>query len=166
MCSVGGWINFSLPPEELRELVLEMMTWMVWRGDDAAGIAVYKSPQEVWIKKEPISITEFKKKLEKVKGWEKARIGLLHARAWTQCPPINNYCNHPLVDVIHNKVISLVHNGVVNSMVKPYSDYLRYEVDSDILLAVVRYHKALNKNIVKEMLKIPGSKAVLVTDGT
>lgn len=164
MCSVGGLIRSpGFSPELIRKIILNLLPPMIERGSDASGIAVFKSPEEVWIKKEPIPSTWFAKKLEKVRGWEQGLIFLLHARAWTTCPPSNNYCNHPVFEVINDRLVALVHNGIVYDEVE--LEQRKLEVDSDALLNPVRRRGRLDDEAVEEITTIRANMAILISDG-
>ena len=166
MCGIAGivWLNENMS-EITRRLAIELLRGIEERGRDAAGIACYKSAGEVWIRKAPWPATRFVKYLERVQGWEEARIILLHARAATSCEPEYNVCNHPLVAPAESKtkIVSLVHNGIIYD--EEYLARREIAVDTDALLVPVRERDRLDIEAVKEMTRIAGSKAVIITDG-
>jgi len=171
MCSIGGVVNFDMDSAVVRSFVLDLLPPMADRGMDAAGIAAYKSPGEVWIRKNPEPSPMFAEKLAEVEGWEKARIILLHARAATHCSPSNNYCNHPLVYYSRKcgRLLALVHNGVVDGP-KELQARARFGVDSElILLAIAEEYEdrcKLDAETVRlAVLDISGRMAIIVTDG-
>jgi glutamine phosphoribosylpyrophosphate amidotransferase len=164
MCSIGAVITSKKFPKEVRrELVINLLPPMIERGSDATGIAAFKSPSEVWIAKEPVPSTVFAPKLARIEGWEEAHIILLHARAYTSCHPSNNYCNHPIYEVINGRVVALVHNGVVYDHEELAKKKL--PVDSDALLNPVRRRGRLDKDVVEEIGKINASMAIVISDG-
>ena len=167
MCGIAGivWLYANMSPEITRKLAIELLRGIEERGRDAAGIACYRSAGEVWIRKAPWPASRFVEYLERVRGWEEAKIILLHARAATSCTPGYNVCNHPLVTPAESrtKIVSLVHNGVIHDV--EYLSLREIAVDTDALLVPVRERDRLDVEAVKEMSKIAGSKAVLVTDG-
>jgi len=168
MCGIAAvvWLGENADPRLTRRLVIELLRGIEERGHDAAGIACYRSPEEVWIKKAPWSASVFAERyLSRVRGWEEARVILLHARAYTSCPPRYNVCNHPLVAPAEgrSRIVSLVHNGVIfDAEELPKREIW---VDSDALLNPVRSRDRLDLEAVREMSAIAGHKAVLVTDG-
>jgi len=163
MCGIGAVIDITSKnglASLKRRITLELIRELSVRGSDAAGIAAYLG-RRVYIRKMPGSPLSFAERLEKVKGWERARVILIHDRAYTHCSPSNNYCNHPLCTKVDDKIVSLVHNGVL--MVEPPNP--RAPVDSYALLEPVKKHGGLSIDAAFDMLKVPGSKAVIATDG-
>jgi len=136
------------------------------RGTDAAGVYAYRPGGMGLLVKAPYDPEFFVEYLPfgKLDG---AQIIIAHNRAYTSCPPSNNYCNHPLA--INGTTptggkwsLILVHNGVIDDEI-PHS----YEARVDSFSLLVKFkieHEKKGKEAIealKEMLKLYGRKAII-----
>lgn len=171
MCSVGAFISPDTLPqdEKFRELVAETIRNMAYRGTDAAGIAVYYTDGSWWLRKAPMHPYDFAERIREIPWNEKpAKYVLLHTRAATTCSPGRNSCNHPLYYKRGNKLLSLVHNGVLSNM--PTLESLP-PVDSAALLE--KFIETSPKNTLDITMlafqriskEIDGSYAIIVSNG-
>ena len=168
MCGIGAiMVREGASLDAVKAMAENLLVALEIRGTDSAGIAVFYDDGRVWLRKAPVPASTFVEKWLSRIRWHRPRSGarpriiLLHARAATMCPPSLNMCNHPLWTLAGDRLVAVVHNGVLVN----YPE-LERPVDSDAFLYGVRKRGRLDVEAVRETLaSVQGSYAVLWSDG-
>lgn len=169
MCGIAGvlWLKENTDPSLTKEYILKAIEENSVRGTDATGIAALKIKDEpqIFYYKLPVHPKLFVAELKDYAneyGWQHSQIIIIHDRAYTSCPPYNNYCNHPLhIKFTDGTALFLVHNGVI------YEYFIHdYNVDVDTFRMLVKYKEEYEKtgnpvDAIAKALKLTGSKAIL-----
>ena len=176
MCGIGGIYRLGRRP--IRKWHMQTLaTELQHRGTDATGwaimnedgtISAFKVAYPAW---KAAALPEFHKWCDAVLT-DKARILLVHTRAYTKGTPHNNENNHPLyvnADPKKGERIAgvIVHNGMVrnddglfevNKSLKAFKRSC--QTDSDAFRAVLDNWGGVDKGLIKEMRIVDGTAAV------
>lgn len=154
MCGIVGYIG----NESSKEIIINGLKKLEYRGYDSAGIALFDN-NNVEIIKSVGKIANLEEKLEN----QEHKFGIGHTRWATHGVP--NECNsHPHYS--QNGLITLVHNGVIENYKELksefLSDYTFYsETDTEVLANLIEKF-ILDGNTMDESLQ----KLISVVDGS
>ncbi len=167
MCGIIGLISksFNGISKDTWELFLKVFGRLEVRGDKASGIVIWLDDGRFFITKQPIPSSQLAEKLSTMEiPLNKITMILGHAREPTQGSPYNNENNHPLYEIINNRLVAMVHNGHVYAT-KPSLQKKR-EVDSDYFLSLTRQNNVYDDAVIKETFRyVYGAYAVIFGDG-
>jgi len=162
MCGIFGVFireNCAYKPEFIRKLIYDVAKFSEIRGKDSSGIVLRDRNAEMFkVIKGPLSISrlltkpEVKLEIEKAlckyeNGDQLAVIG--HSRLVTNGNQLLNENNQP---VIKNDIIG-IHNGIIVNVDELWMKYpnltRQFEIDTEILLALIELNVYKNKNLLK-----------------
>ncbi|HOK49343.1 MAG TPA: glutamine--fructose-6-phosphate transaminase (isomerizing) [Sedimentibacter sp.] len=162
MCGIVGYIGF----EDVKEIILQGLEKLEYRGYDSAGIAVLHD-NEVYVCKEKGRIADLRKNIDKnING----NIGIGHTRWATHGTP-NKINSHPHQS--SSKRFTLVHNGIIENeeeLRKKYLSDTDFQSDTDTEVIVQLIEKFVNEGesvelaIRHTMSKLEGSYALAIID--
>ena len=162
MCGIVGYIGF----EDVKEIILEGLEKLEYRGYDSAGIAVLDN-NEVYVCKERGRIADLRKHIDKkITG----NIGIGHTRWATHGAP-NKINSHPHQS--SSKRFTLVHNGIIENeeeLKQKYLNEIDFQSDTDTEVIVQLLEKFVNDGeevelaIRHTMSKLIGSYALAIID--
>lgn len=168
MCGIGGIVRLGNRPIKRWQLA-HMATELQHRGTDATGFALQDEDgtTHVWKVAEPawkaVAGPAFRAWVDKALT-DRARILLVHTRAYTKGSPFNNENNHPLYANPLQGVV--VHNGMVRNDDGLFTanEKLGFKrscgTDSDIFRALLDNWGGIDKGLIKEMGLVEGTAAV------
>lgn len=156
MCGIVGYIGFREP----KEVLLEGLKTLEYRGYDSAGIAL-KNDTSVQIIKEVGRIAALEEKVNKEKLID-SHIGIAHTR-WATHGGVNETNAHP--HIIGR--VTLVHNGIIENAQelkeKLITEGVKFntETDTEVLTALIDYYydKDPVSAIEKALKEVRGSYA-------
>ena len=156
MCGIVGYIGFREP----KEVLLEGLKTLEYRGYDSAGIAL-KNDTSVQIIKEVGRIAALEEKVNKEKLID-SHIGIAHTR-WATHGGVNETNAHP--HIIGR--VTLVHNGIIENAQELKEKLIKEgvkfntETDTEVLTALIDYYydKDPIKAIEKAIKEVRGSYA-------
>ncbi len=156
MCGIVGYIGFREP----KEVLLEGLKTLEYRGYDSAGIAL-KNDTSVQIIKEVGRIAALEEKVNKEKLID-SHIGIAHTR-WATHGGVNETNAHP--HIIGR--VTLVHNGIIENAQELKEKLIKKgvkfntETDTEVLTALIDYYydKDPVKAIEKAIKEVRGSYA-------
>ncbi len=156
MCGIVGYIGFREP----KEVLLEGLKTLEYRGYDSAGIAL-KNDTSVQIIKEVGRIAALEEKVNKEKLID-SHIGIAHTR-WATHGGVNETNAHP--HIIGR--VTLVHNGIIENAQelkeKLITEGVKFntETDTEVLTALIDYYydKDPVEAIEKALKEVRGSYA-------
>ena len=156
MCGIVGYIGFREP----KEVLLEGLKTLEYRGYDSAGIAL-KNDTSVQIIKEVGRIAALEEKVNKEKLID-SHIGIAHTR-WATHGGVNETNAHP--HIIGR--VTLVHNGIIENAQelkeKLITEGVKFntETDTEVLTALIDYYydKDPVAAIEKALKEVRGSYA-------
>jgi glucosamine--fructose-6-phosphate aminotransferase (isomerizing) len=162
MCGIVGYIGF----EDVKEIILQGLEKLEYRGYDSAGIAVLHD-NEVYVCKEKGRIADLRQHIDKsVTG----NIGIGHTRWATHGTP-NQINSHPHQS--SSKRFTLVHNGIIENEEELRQKYLsdtEFQSDTDTEVIVQLIEKFVNEGeevelaIRHTMSRLSGSYALAIID--
>ena len=135
MCGIVGYIGFREP----KEVLLEGLKTLEYRGYDSAGIAL-KNDTSVQIIKEVGRIAALEEKVNKEKLID-SHIGIAHTR-WATHGGVNETNAHP--HIIGR--VTLVHNGIIENAQELKEKLIKEgvkfntETDTEVLTALIDYY--------------------------
>ena len=156
MCGIVGYIGFREP----KEVLLEGLKTLEYRGYDSAGIAL-KNDTSVQIIKEVGRIAALEEKVNKKKLID-SHIGIAHTR-WATHGGVNETNAHP--HIIGR--VTLVHNGIIENAQELKEKLIKEgvkfntETDTEVLTALIDYYydKDPVAAIEKALKEVRGSYA-------
>lgn len=156
MCGIVGYIGFREP----KEVLLEGLKTLEYRGYDSAGIAL-KNDTSVQIIKEVGRIAALEEKVNKEKLID-SHIGIAHTR-WATHGGVNETNAHP--HIIGR--VTLVHNGIIENAQELKEKLIKEgvkfntETDTEALTALIDYYydKDPVAAIEKALKEVRGSYA-------
>jgi glucosamine--fructose-6-phosphate aminotransferase (isomerizing) len=162
MCGIVGYIGF----EDVKEIILEGLEKLEYRGYDSAGIAVLDN-NEVYVCKEKGRIADLRKHIDKkIIGM----VGIGHTRWATHGIP-NKINSHPHQS--SSKRFTLVHNGIIENeeeLKQKYLNETEFTSDTDTEVIVQLLEKFVNNGeevelaIRHTMSELKGSYALAIID--
>ena len=158
MCGIIGYIG----NENAKEILLDALELLEYRGYDSAGIAVKKENGETIVHKCAGRVSD----LRNVCGTEmpKVRCGIGHTR-WATHGGVTDANAHP-----HRQgQVILVHNGIVENyrdIIAHYefADILKSETDTEVVAALINHYYNGNprETLKKVVKKLHGTFALVV----
>lgn len=163
MCGIAGYIGSN----DAKEIVLEGLECLEYRGYDSAGIALVNH-KDIAIFKDKGRVAHLR---ELVDNSIVSHVGIGHTRWATHGEP-NKINAHPHIS--NSGRFVLVHNGVIDNYKKLKStklnDFSFYsETDTEVIVNLIEYY-VLKRNmnvddaIKKTMVKLEGSYSLLILD--
>jgi glucosamine--fructose-6-phosphate aminotransferase (isomerizing) len=160
MCGIVGYIGKN----NVREILLDSLQRLEYRGYDSAGIALIDNTGKIFVEKKVGKISELRFKLQESQDIE-AKAGIGHTR-WATHGGITDYNAHPHTDC--EDKIALVHNGIIENynilknLLEKKGHNFKSETDTEVLVHLIEdFYK--NENIPIEEATI---KALNLVQGT
>ncbi len=158
MCGIVGYNGFR----DAKDVVMDCLKRLEYRGYDSAGISVLAKKQQVF--KEVGEIKELEKKLPSIKG----NVAISHTR-WATHGGVTKENAHPHLST--NKKIAIVHNGIIENYaeLKEKLEKKGYKflsnTDSEVLTHLIEdnYKDNLEKAVFFALKKVEGYYALVVT---
>ncbi len=160
MCGIVGYIGTS----QARDILLEGIKKLEYRGYDSAGISILNDGRITTIKR-PGKIAE----LERDLGEEDLRgtIGIAHTRWATHGYPSRENA-HPHSDCTGS--ISLVHNGIIENfsalkeMLVELGHHFKTETDSEVLAHLIEeeFYDNLESAVQRALRRVEGTYGIAV----
>lgn len=136
MCGIVGYVG----QRESREVLLDGLKRLEYRGYDSAGVAFFQ-PQGIAVYKTKGRLAQLEQVLAQTGGLQRSNTGIGHTRWATHGVP-SDVNSHP-----HSSArVSLVHNGIIEnySQLKEFLMHSGYEfasqTDSEVLVKLLDYH--------------------------
>ncbi|MCS7197135.1 MAG: glutamine--fructose-6-phosphate transaminase (isomerizing) [Candidatus Bipolaricaulota bacterium] len=136
MCGIVGYVG----QRPAKELLLEALKHLEYRGYDSAGIALLEGNQ-LFLAKRAGKVSELAELVSKKSS--QATVGLGHTRWATHGPPTDSNA-HPHCDC-HQK-IAVIHNGIIENYL-PFKEELqarghlfRSQTDSEVIAHLIEEH--------------------------
>lgn len=157
MCGIIGYTG----SENVKEVLLDALELLEYRGYDSAGIAVMEA-HEIQVYKRAGRVRDLREKCKDQA--EKAICGIGHTR-WATHGGVNDTNAHP------HQVgkVTLVHNGIIENYRELIADYdladqLRSETDSEVVAALLNHFYQGNPEeaIKKTVRKLKGTFALVI----
>lgn len=157
MCGIIGYTG----SENVKEVLLDALELLEYRGYDSAGIAVMEA-HEIQVYKRAGRVRDLREKCKDQA--EKAICGIGHTR-WATHGGVNDTNAHP------HQVgkVTLVHNGIIENYRELIADYdladqLRSETDSEVVAALLNhfYQGDPEEAIKKTVRKLKGTFALVI----
>ena len=157
MCGIIGYTG----SENVKEVLLDALELLEYRGYDSAGIAVMEA-HEIQVYKRAGRVRDLREKCKNQA--EKAICGIGHTR-WATHGGVNDTNAHP------HQVgkVTLVHNGIIENYRELIADYdladqLRSETDSEVVAALLNHFYQGNPEeaIKKTVRKLKGTFALVI----
>ncbi len=157
MCGIIGYTG----SENVKEVLLDALELLEYRGYDSAGIAVMKE-EEIQIYKRAGRVKDLRQKCEgKAKG---AACGIGHTR-WATHGGVNDANAHP-----HQAGrVTLVHNGIIENYRELIADYdladrLQSETDSEVAAVLLdHFYEGDPKEAIRKTVgKLKGTFALVM----
>ena len=157
MCGIIGYTG----SENVKEVLLDALELLEYRGYDSAGIAVMEA-HEIQVYKRAGRVRDLREKCKDQA--EKAICGIGHTR-WATHGGVNDTNAHP------HQVgkVTLVHNGIIENYRELIADYdladqLRSETDSEVVAALLNHFYQGNPEeaIKKTVSKLKGTFALVI----
>lgn len=157
MCGIIGYTG----SENVKEVLLDALELLEYRGYDSAGIAVMEA-HEIQVYKRAGRVRDLSEKCKDQA--EKAICGIGHTR-WATHGGVNDTNAHP------HQVgkVTLVHNGIIENYRELIADYdladqLRSETDSEVVAALLNHFYQGNPEeaIKKTVRKLKGTFALVI----
>lgn len=157
MCGIIGYTG----SENVKEVLLDALELLEYRGYDSAGIAVMEA-HEIQVYKRAGRVRDLREKCKDQA--EKAICGIGHTR-WATHGGVNDTNAHP-----HQvEKVTLVHNGIIENYRELIADYdladqLRSETDSEVVAALLNHFYQGNPEeaIKKTVRKLKGTFALVI----
>jgi len=133
MCGIVGYIGFR----DAKDILLQGLESLEYRGYDSAGIAIVES-ENIVLEKAEGKLTNLKAKL--LRRELHGKIGIGHTRWATHGIP-SNYNAHPHVDC--NREFVVVHNGIIENFMELKSRLLKNghkfhsETDTEVIAHLI-----------------------------
>lgn len=158
MCGIIGYNGFR----DAKQVILDCLKRLEYRGYDSAGIAIIDKKQQVY--KEVGEIKQLEKSLPSIKG----SIGIGHTR-WATHGGVTKENAHPHLS--DNKKIAIVHNGIIENFRKLKEQLAKKgykfasQTDSEVLAHLIQdnYKGDLEKAVYNALKKVEGYYAIVVT---
>jgi glutamine---fructose-6-phosphate transaminase (isomerizing) len=158
VCGIVGYNGFR----DAKDVVMDCLKRLEYRGYDSAGISVLAKKQQVF--KEVGEIKELEKKLPSIKG----NVAISHTR-WATHGGVTKENAHPHLST--NKKIAIVHNGIIENYaeLKEKLEKKGYKflsnTDSEVLTHLIEdnYKDNLEKAVFFALKKVEGYYALVVT---
>ncbi len=161
MCGIVGYVG----QRPAKELLLDALKKLEYRGYDSAGIALVEGTQ-LFLAKRAGKVNELAETLsQKV---SQATVGLGHTRWATHGPPTDSNA-HPHCDC-HRK-IAVIHNGIIENYL-PFKEELQHrghrfvsETDSEVIAHLIEEHydgTNLLEAVRKALQPLRGAYAIAV----
>lgn len=161
MCGIVGYVGYR----PAKELLLEALHKLEYRGYDSAGIALLEGDQ-LYLEKRAGKVSELTGHLSN--RISRATVGLGHTRWATHGPPTDTNA-HPHCDC--HKKIAVIHNGIIENYL-PVKEELQHrghrfrsETDSEVIAHLIeeRYNGKNLLQAVREVLRLlSGAYAIAV----
>ena len=157
MCGIIGYTG----SENVKEVLLDALELLEYRGYDSAGIAVMEA-HEIQVYKRAGRVRDLREKCKDQA--EKAICGIGHTR-WATHGGVNDTNAHP------HQVgkVTLVHNVIIENYRELIADYdladqLRSETDSEVVAALLNHFYQGNPEeaIKKTVRKLKGTFALVI----
>ena len=156
MCGIIGYNGFR----EAKDVLIECLKRLEYRGYDSAGIGVIGEKLEVF--KEAGEITNLEKEIPDFKG----NIGIGHTR-WATHGKVSKENAHPQLSC-DNK-IAVVHNGIIDNFKKLREDLeerghkFKSQTDTEVIVHLIEeeYRGNLEEAVFSALKKIQGSYALV-----
>jgi len=163
MCGIVGYVG----KKQAKEIVLNGLTKLEYRGYDSAGLSLFDSKVNRFeVFKETGRVTELKKALEDTL---ESSVAIGHTR-WATHGKVTRDNAHPHVS--RSGRFILVHNGVIENSDALYQQYipdydLKSETDTEIIAHLIEIFSkqfTVDNAIVTTLKLLEGSYALLIID--
>ncbi len=163
MCGIVGYVG----KKQAKEIVLNGLTKLEYRGYDSAGLSLFDSKfNRFEVFKETGRVTELKKALEDTL---ESSVAIGHTR-WATHGKVTRDNAHPHVS--RSGRFILVHNGVIENSDALYQQYipdydLKSETDTEIIAHLIETFSkqfTVDNAIVTTLKLLEGSYALLIID--
>ena len=163
MCGIVGYVG----KKQAKEIVLNGLTKLEYRGYDSAGLSLFDSKVNRFeVFKETGRVTELKKALEDTL---ESNVAIGHTR-WATHGKVTRDNAHPHVS--RSGRFILVHNGVIENSDALYQQYipdydLKSETDTEIIAHLIETFSkqfTVDNAIVTTLKLLEGSYALLIID--
>jgi len=156
VCGIIGYNGFR----EAKDVLIECLKRLEYRGYDSAGIGVIGEKLEVF--KEAGEITNLEKEIPDFKG----NIGIGHTR-WATHGKVSKENAHPQLSC--DEKIAVVHNGIIDNFKKLREDLeerghkFKSQTDTEVIVHLIEeeYRGNLEEAVFSALKKIQGSYALV-----
>ncbi len=149
MCGIIGYIGKKC---NLKEILINDLKTLEYRGYDSAGIAIYDGKMNIAKSEGKIACLE--KKLKNISIGD-STLGIAHTR-WATHGEANDINSHP-----HRQgIVTLVHNGIIENYKELKDDLLKKgytfesNTDSEIISALLDWIKTFESDNIKAIRKL------------
>ena len=159
MCGIVGYVG----NDDAREIIIEGLKKLEYRGYDSAGIALYKDGK-IQVRKSAGRIANLEKLIETEDLH--STVGIGHTRWATHGAP-SDVNAHPHSDMANT--LAVVHNGIIENylelkewLAKEHGVVFRSETDTEVIahLISVYYEDDLKEAVFKAVDKMRGAYAI------
>lgn len=157
MCGIVGYIGTG----DVKEILLDSLQRLEYRGYDSAGIALISSDNQLHVQKDVGRINNLRNQVYKNIPLVETKVGIGHTR-WATHGGVTQLNSHPHCDC--GKHIALVHNGIIENyhvlkeLLKQKGHVFQSETDTEVLVHLIEEaYKDEDKNLqsaVVEALKL------------
>ena len=164
MCGIVGYLG----NKDAKEIILEGLSKLEYRGYDSAGLAFYNKKLNLIFFKDTGRV---KNLIESTKDEPQSSLGIGHTR-WATHGKVTKNNAHPHKSL--NERFIVVHNGVIENYIELKKQYLSHytfqsETDTEVIAQLIEtFSKQFDaENAILTTLKLlEGSYALLVLDTT
>lgn len=162
MCGIIGYIG----KKQAKEVILNGLKQLEYRGYDSAGVALCDNQNKVHIFKDKGRVSHLETIIDPT---IQTTLGIGHTRWATHGKP-NQINSHPHQS--QNKRFTIVHNGVIDNFKRIKAEYLKEvtfisETDTEVIVNLIELYShtlSVRDAIRKTMSKLEGSYAFLLLD--
>lgn len=166
MCGIVGYIGNG----DVKEIILDSLQRLEYRGYDSAGIAVISSDNQLHIQKDVGRINNLRNQVYKNIPLIETKVGIGHTR-WATHGGVTQLNSHPHCDC--GKRIALVHNGIIENyhvlkeLLVQKGHVFQSETDTEVLVHLIEEaykdeEKNLQSAVVEALKLVEGTYGIAV----
>lgn len=166
MCGIVGYIG----NKDVKEVLLDSLQRLEYRGYDSAGIAIIDSDNQLKIQKDVGRIGNLRNQVYKNLHNVESKVGIGHTR-WATHGGVTQVNSHPHADCTGK--IALAHNGIIENhkvlkelLIKKGHTFLS-ETDTEVLVHLIEEvykedHRNLQSAVVEALKLVEGTYGIVV----
>jgi glucosamine--fructose-6-phosphate aminotransferase (isomerizing) len=166
MCGIIGYIG----NKDVKEVLLDSLQRLEYRGYDSAGIAIIDCDNQLRIQKDVGRIGNLRNQVYKNLHNVESKVGIGHTR-WATHGGVTHANSHPHIDCTNK--IALAHNGIIENhkvlkeLLIKKGHIFHSETDTEVLVHLIEEaykedHRNLQSAVVEALKLVEGTYGIVV----